>query len=87
MVARQRKNERDIMSFLTRAVISLLAGMGAGLLGFWIVWRSLIGTAWDSIPGPGYDAWLIAGIFVPGVVGALLVFHYLRRAELRKEPV
>src|SRR5262245_54172691 len=37
------------MSFGMRAV---LAGIGAGLLGFWAVWRTLIGTAFDSLPGP-----------------------------------
>jgi hypothetical protein len=41
------------MSFVTRAVISVLTGVGAGLLGFWAVWRSLIGTAFDSAAGPG----------------------------------
>jgi hypothetical protein len=68
------------MSFATRAVISLLAGVGAGLLGFWTVWRSLIGTAFDLIPGPGYDGWLLAGIFVPGVAAPLVVFRTLTRA-------
>lgn len=51
------------MSLATRAVISILAGIGAGVLGFWAVWRSLIGTAFDSVSGPGYDGWLLAGIF------------------------
>ena len=57
------------MSFATRAVISLPSGIGAGLLGFWAVWRCLVGSVWDHVPGPGYDGWLLAGIFVPGVVG------------------
>ena len=68
------------MSFVTRAVISLLAGIGSGLLGFWAVWRSLIGTAFDSVPGPGYDGWLLAGIFIPGPVIALVVFRQVSRA-------
>jgi hypothetical protein len=68
------------MSFGTRAVISLLAGIGAGLLGFWAVWRTLIGTAFDSVPGPGYDGWLLAGIFVPGIVASVLVFRQISQA-------
>ena len=71
------------MSFVMRAVISLLAGIGAGLLGFWAVWRSLIGTAFDSVPGPGYDAWLLAGIFIPGVVVPLVVFRQISQATRR----
>jgi hypothetical protein len=68
------------MSFMTRAVISLLAGIGAGLLGFWAVWRTLIGTAFDSVPGPGYDGWLLAGIFIPGIVVPVVVFRHLSMA-------
>jgi hypothetical protein len=68
------------MSFAMRALISLLAGIGAGLLGFWAVWRTLIGTMFDSVPGPGYDTWLIAGIFVPGLVVAAIVFRQISLA-------
>jgi hypothetical protein len=68
------------MSLVTRAVISLLAGIGSGLLGFWVVWRSLIGTAFDSVPGPGYDGWLLSGIFVPGVVASVVVFRQISQA-------
>jgi hypothetical protein len=68
------------MSFVTRAVVSLLAGIGSGVLGFWVVWRSLIGTAFDSVPGPGYDGWLLAGIFVPGLVTTLVVFRQICQA-------
>jgi hypothetical protein len=71
------------MSFVMRTVVSLLAGIGAGLLGFWAVWRSLIGTAFDSVPGPGYDTWLLAGIFIPGVVVPLVVFRQISRATHR----
>jgi hypothetical protein len=65
------------MSFTMRAVISLLAGVGAGLLGFWAVWRTLIGTAFDSVPGPGYDGWFLTGIFLPGIVVPVIVFRQL----------
>jgi hypothetical protein len=72
------------MSFATRAVISLLSGIGAGLLGFWAVWRCLVGSVWDHVPGPGYDGWLLAGIFVPGVVVPPAVFRVLSRATGHK---
>jgi hypothetical protein len=68
------------MSFMVRAVISMLAGIGAGLLGFWFVWRTLIGTAFASVPGPGYDGWLLAGIFIPGMVVPVVVFRQLSLA-------
>jgi hypothetical protein len=68
------------MSLITRAAISLLAGIGAGILGFAAVWRVLIGTAFDSVPGPGYDGWLLAGIFVPGVLLAVVVFRQISLA-------
>jgi len=72
------------MSFITRALISMLSGLGAGLLGFWFVWRCLIGTAWDQVPGPGYDAWLLAGIFIPGVLVPVAVFRKLSLATSRQ---
>ena len=72
------------MSFTARAAIALLAGIGAGTIGFGSVWRLLIGSFWDSIPGPGYDAWLLAGIFAPGVLASLAVFHLLSREAARK---
>jgi hypothetical protein len=71
------------MSFMTRVVISLLAGIGAGLLGFWAVWRTLVGTAFTSVPGPGYDEWFLAGIFIPGIVVPVVVFRQLSMATRR----
>jgi hypothetical protein len=68
------------MSFTMRAVTSVLAGIGAGLLGFWAVWRSLIGTAFDSVPSSGYDVWLLAGIFIPGLVASVIVFRQISLA-------
>ena len=67
------------MSFAARASISLLCGIGAGVLGFWIVWRIVVGSLFDSVPGPGYDAWFLTGIFVPGVLVPLAVFRALSR--------
>ena len=71
------------MSLATRAIISVLAGIGAGLVGFCAVWRTLIGTAFDSVPGPGYDGWLLAGIFVPGLVVPVVVFRRISLATQR----
>ncbi|MBP3953768.1 hypothetical protein J8F10_00435 [Gemmata sp. G18] len=67
------------MSFVSRAAIALLAGIGSGLLGFWIVWS----TVWKVVgehPGIGHDAWLLAGIFVPGIAVPILVFRSVSRA-------
>jgi hypothetical protein len=69
------------MSLAARVIISLLAGIGASLLGFWAVWQTLIGTAFDSVPGPGYDGWLLAGIFIPGLVVPVLVFRQVSLAN------
>jgi hypothetical protein len=66
-----------------RAVISVLAGIGAGVLGFWAVWRTLIGTTLESVPGPGYDGWLLAGIFIPGLVVPVVVFRQVSLATRR----
>ena len=71
------------MSFVARAVISVLAGIGAGLLGFGAAWRSLI-PAFDSVPGPGYDGWLLAGIFIPGLVVPVIVFRQISLATCRE---
>ena len=71
------------MSFMARAVISLLAGIGAGLLGFWAVWRTLVGSAFASVPGPGYDGWFLAGIFIPSIVLPVVVFRHLSMATRR----
>jgi hypothetical protein len=66
------------MRFFTRAVIALLAGVGAGLIGFWAVWQSVWALAREH-PGIGHDVQLLAGIFVPGVLVAIGVFHVLSR--------
>jgi hypothetical protein len=61
------------MPFVTRAVIALLTGIGAGLLGFWAVWTAIVAAG--GVPGIGNDAWLLTGIFGPGVVVPLVVFR------------
>ncbi len=75
------------MSFAIRAAVSLLAGIGAGLLGFWAVWRCLVGSLWDQIPGPGYDGWLLAGIFIPGTLVPLAVFWMISQTTVHKPAV
>jgi hypothetical protein len=72
------------MSLPIRVLISLLAGIGAGLLGFWAAWRLLIGTAFDSVPGPAYNGWLLAGIFIPGLVVPMVVFRQISLATHRQ---
>lgn len=66
------------MSFVTRAIISLLAGIGAGLIGLWIVWSSIQATGQD--PGVAHDAWLLTGIFGPGILVPLAVFRTVSRS-------
>ena len=62
------------MSYVTRAAIALLAGVGAGLIGFWVMWQSLWALTGQH-PGIGQDTWLVASIFVPGVFVPLAVFR------------
>jgi hypothetical protein len=78
---------RCTMSFAIRAVISVLTGIGAGALGFWVTWRCLVGSTFDSVGEQGYDAWLIAGMFVPGMLITLVVFHLLSRMPDRQAAV
>jgi hypothetical protein len=66
------------MSFVQRAVIALLAGIGAGVLGFWAVWTAVWKLTGEH-PGLGNDAWLLAGIFVPGVLVPFAVFRAISR--------
>jgi hypothetical protein len=66
------------MTLVTRAIISLLAGVGAALIVFWSTWESL--TLLDQNPGVGWDAALLASIFLPFVTGTLLVFQTVSRS-------
>jgi hypothetical protein len=66
------------MPFVARAAIALLAGIGAGLIGFWIVWSTVDKLGRD--PHIGHDAWLLSGIFVPGILIPLVVFRSISRA-------
>jgi hypothetical protein len=66
------------MSFASRAIISTLAGIGAGLLGFWLVWE-FIEQVFQVHPGVGHDEALLVGIFGPFVASALLVFRAVSR--------
>lgn len=70
------------MSLAMRAVISLFAGIGAGTVGFWAVWRMLVGSPLDT-PEPGCTPWLLTGIFLPGLTVTGFVFHRLS-VTLRK---
>jgi len=46
------------MSMSIRAVISVLAGLGSGTIGFWIMWNA-VGWITGSHPGVGNEAWLL----------------------------
>jgi hypothetical protein len=67
------------MPFVTRAIIALLAGVGAGLIGFWASWNAVWAIA-GEYPGLRHDNWVVAGIFGPGVLVALAVFVVLSKA-------
>jgi len=63
------------MSFPIRAAVSMLAGIGAGAVGFWVVWRFLVGNALDQASADtGYNAWLLVGIFAPGILVTVVTF-------------
>jgi hypothetical protein len=66
------------MNFMTRAAIALLTGVGSGLIGFYAMWQLVWATAGEH-PGIGHDAWLVAAIFVPGVLVPLTVFRAISR--------
>jgi hypothetical protein len=70
------------MSFVTRAIIALLTGVGAGLIGFWLVWTA-VGKVIGDDPGVGYDAPILVGIFAPGVLVPLVVFRVISRLVVR----
>ena len=67
------------MRFITRAANAILAGVGAGLIGFWAMWQSIWAIVGEH-PGIGHDNKLVAAIFVPGVLVPFAVFHMISRA-------
>ena len=72
------------MSLCTRAVIAVLAGMGAGVLGFWATWQS-IQYFTNSNPAPEYDTWIVVGIFAPLVATALTAYTVMSRATTQSQ--
>ena len=71
------------MHFTMRAVIALLSGVGAGTIGFWIAWQSAW-WIWNEHPGIGHDAWLLAGIFGPGILVPFVVFRTISLSAAHK---
>ncbi|HLW66722.1 MAG TPA: hypothetical protein VKS79_15515 [Gemmataceae bacterium] len=57
------------MSFAIRTAIAVLAGMGAGVVGYWVTWRFLEP---DNLVG--FDPWMLVGIFAPGIAVCAAVF-------------
>lgn len=72
------------MSMLSRALIALLAGIGAGLVGFWAVCTWVSGLA-DANPSNNYDAYLVCGIFAPFIAVTLAVYWALSRTPAGAE--
>lgn len=72
------------MSLLSRSLISLFAGIGAGLIGYWAV-RIFVHALAANHPGTNYDAYLICGIFVPFIAVTLAVYWTLSREPARTE--
>ena len=62
------------MSFVIRAAISVLAGMGAGVVGFWVAWRFLIASTWQPDNFVGFNPWMLVAIFAPGILVTTAVF-------------
>jgi hypothetical protein len=67
------------MPFLTRAVIAILAGIGASTLGFVAIWN-FVERVLHADPGVGYTPWLLTAIFTPLVLVPALVFRAVSRA-------
>lgn len=59
------------MSFAIRSAISVLAGMGAGAVGYWVASNFLDGSASNDW---GFHPWMLVAIFAPGILVALGVF-------------
>jgi hypothetical protein len=72
------------MGFATRVSIAILSGIGSGTTGFWLAWN-FVRLALRDNPALGYDAWLVGGIFAPGVFVSALVFVILsRESDLKR---
>ncbi|MBY0228507.1 MAG: hypothetical protein K2W96_04425, partial [Gemmataceae bacterium] len=61
------------MPFVTRAAIALLAGIGAGAVGFAAAWHGVHALGED--PGIGWNVLLVPSIFVPSALVPLAVFR------------
>ena len=75
------------MLFPLRAMIAILSGAGAGIIGFGLAWK-LDERILFLDGGTGRDALFLGSIFAPGITAALLVFRAISRAMvLQKNPV
>jgi hypothetical protein len=73
------------MSMSIRAVVSILAGIGSGALGFWAMWKVV---AWATKAHPSsHPAWLVVGIFAPLIAVAVVTFFALGRSEEKNAPL
>ena len=64
------------MPFVTRCVIAILTGIGAGVLGFGAAWYFIQGVL-HRVPHMGLNLWLLIAIFVPGTLIPMLTFRAL----------
>lgn len=64
------------LPFVTRCMISILAGIGAGALGFAATWYFILNVLHRN-PGVGHTPWLLVAIFAPGIAIPLLTFRAL----------
>jgi hypothetical protein len=62
------------MSFVIRAAISVLAGMGGGVVGYWVAWRFLLTSDWQPDNFVGFNPWMLVAIFAPGILVTTIVF-------------
>ena len=72
------------MSMPIRAVVSILAGIGSGALGFWVMWK-IVASMTSSHPG-SHSTWLLIGIFAPLIAVAVTTFFALGRGEEKNAP-
>ena len=73
------------MRFTPRFLISFLAGVGGGTVGFAVAWAC--DQRYLSLEnGPTRDAYFFAGIFVPAFITLVAVFRTLGGTTSREYP-
>jgi hypothetical protein len=65
------------MSFAIRTAIAVLAGLGAGVVGYWVAWRFLLTSTWEPDNLVGFNPWMLVAMFAPGILVTAVVFWTL----------